>query len=180
VAHVYIASTFLIHHTTLAITTVGEQSPRALLNQSLTSVGYGEIVPRSFLGRLITLPLLLSGLLLIALPSFVLGREFSLAWAELSEGRVCVLCFSTDGCWLMFARLKYLGAGGAVDVTELSRQDTAAYLPAPRAEQDLSNRKLAGNQAELSRQISELRHVVAAQNALIQRVLEQRLVSPDE
>ncbi|KAF5362705.1 hypothetical protein D9758_011700 [Tetrapyrgos nigripes] len=47
---------------------------------TITTVGYGEITPRSFLGRLLTLPLLVFGLLLIALPSFVLGREFAIVW----------------------------------------------------------------------------------------------------
>ncbi|KAK7437720.1 hypothetical protein VKT23_018436 [Stygiomarasmius scandens] len=47
---------------------------------TITTVGYGEITPRSLLGRLLTLPLLVFGLLLIALPSFVLGREFAVVW----------------------------------------------------------------------------------------------------
>lgn len=55
-------------------------------NTAITTVGYGEITPRSFLGRLITLPLLVFGLLLIALPSFVLGREFSIVWNEMTMG----------------------------------------------------------------------------------------------
>jgi potassium voltage-gated channel Shal-related subfamily D protein 2 len=54
----------------------------------MTTIGYGEITPRSFLGRLITVPLLLCGLLLIALPSFVLGREFSIVWDDLTHGGV--------------------------------------------------------------------------------------------
>lgn len=53
---------------------------------AITTVGYGDLVPRSFLGRLITMPLLLSGLLLIALPSFVLGREFASIWERMSRG----------------------------------------------------------------------------------------------
>jgi hypothetical protein len=53
---------------------------------AISTVGYGEITPRSFLGRLVTLPLLLFGLLLIALPSFVLGREFSIVWNEMMSG----------------------------------------------------------------------------------------------
>lgn len=56
------------------------------LTAAITTVGYGEITPRSFLGRLITLPLLVFGLLLIALPSFVLGREFSIVWNEMIGG----------------------------------------------------------------------------------------------
>jgi hypothetical protein len=55
------------------------------LNTAITTVGYGEITPRSFLGRLVTLPLLVFGLLLIALPSFVLGREFSLVWERMTH-----------------------------------------------------------------------------------------------
>lgn len=53
---------------------------------AISTVGYGEITPRSFFGRLVTLPLLLFGLLLIALPSFVLGREFSIVWNEMAGG----------------------------------------------------------------------------------------------
>ncbi|KAF6757035.1 hypothetical protein DFP72DRAFT_809773 [Ephemerocybe angulata] len=55
---------------------------------TITTVGYGEITPRSFLGRLITLPILVFGLLLITLPSFVLGREFSLVWTQMTEDKV--------------------------------------------------------------------------------------------
>lgn len=60
---------------------------------AITTVGYGEITPRSFLGRLITLPLLVFGLLLIALPSFVLGREFSLVWESMTRDQVISLLF---------------------------------------------------------------------------------------
>lgn len=55
------------------------------IHTAISTVGYGEITPRSFLGRLITLPLLLFGLLLIALPSFVLGREFSVIWNDMTN-----------------------------------------------------------------------------------------------
>lgn len=55
---------------------------------AITTVGYGEITPRSFLGRLITLPILVCGLLLITLPSFVLGREFSLVWERMTSNQV--------------------------------------------------------------------------------------------
>lgn len=47
---------------------------------AITTVGYGEIIPRSVLGRLFTVPLLVFGLLLIALPSFVLGRNFAIVF----------------------------------------------------------------------------------------------------
>ena len=41
-----------------------------------------------------------------------------------------------------------------------------------RSDHDLSNRKLAENQTELSRQISELRSVVEMQGAMIQRLVD--------
>ena len=67
---------------------------------AVTTVGYGEITPRSFLGRLVTVPLLVFGLLLIALPTFVLGREFSIVWDLMKEQQVglnsAVLVFSFD------------------------------------------------------------------------------------
>lgn len=37
------------------------------------------------MGRIFTLPLLLFGLLLIALPSFVLGREFAALWEVMAR-----------------------------------------------------------------------------------------------
>jgi hypothetical protein len=58
------------------------------MHTAISTVGYGEMTPRSFLGRLITLPLLLFGLLLIALPSFVLGREFSVIWNDMTSGNI--------------------------------------------------------------------------------------------
>ncbi|KAG8881877.1 hypothetical protein FRB98_004070 [Tulasnella sp. 332] len=55
---------------------------------TITTVGYGEITPRSFFGRLVTVPLLMFGLLLIALPSFVLGREFSNLWEGMGGSKM--------------------------------------------------------------------------------------------
>ncbi|EJD48332.1 voltage-gated potassium channel [Auricularia subglabra TFB-10046 SS5] len=54
---------------------------------TITTVGYGDVSPRSFLGRVVTVPLLLSGLLLIALPSFVLGREFATLWEAIAHDK---------------------------------------------------------------------------------------------
>jgi voltage-gated potassium channel Kch len=47
---------------------------------TMSTVGYGDVVPRSSLGKLLTVPLLMFGLLLIALPSFVLGRNFAIVF----------------------------------------------------------------------------------------------------
>lgn len=58
------------------------------LSTAITTVGYGDTAPQSFLGKIITVPLLVFGLLLIALPTFVLGREFSAVWDMMSRAQV--------------------------------------------------------------------------------------------
>jgi voltage-gated potassium channel Kch len=52
---------------------------------TMSTVGYGDVVPRSFLGKVLTVPLLMFGLLLIALPSFVLGRNFAITFDEMAS-----------------------------------------------------------------------------------------------
>ena len=47
---------------------------------TMSTVGYGDVIPRSSLGKVLTVPLLMFGLLLIALPSFVLGRNFAIVF----------------------------------------------------------------------------------------------------
>jgi len=116
---------------------------------TITTVGYGEITPRSFLGRLVTLPLLVFGLLLIALPSFVLGREFSIVWEKMT----------------------YKQSQQDED-HDLDSPVEMRNVPVARADRDLSNRKLAQNQMELSNQISELRGTIDAQGEMIKRLLD--------
>jgi len=118
---------------------------------TITTVGYGEITPRSFLGRLITLPILVFGLLLITLPSFVLGREFSLVWGQMTRDSV---------------------------LDDANRNSTAGlYTPLHTSQdirgpgRDLSNRKLAQNQTELSIQIHALATTIEHQGKLLKRLL---------
>lgn len=47
---------------------------------TMSTAGYGDVVPRTALGKMLSVPLLLFGLLLIALPSFVLGRNFAIVY----------------------------------------------------------------------------------------------------
>jgi potassium voltage-gated channel Shal-related subfamily D member 2 len=133
---------------------------------AITTVGYGEITPRSFLGRLITLPLLVFGLLLIALPSFVLGREFSLVWEKMTRDQV-----------ISFRHVPLVNhlrqdapqneSQDEPDSPTISPIDTRS-IPT----QDLSNFKLAQNQTELSRQIEELRAAVEMNGQQVNRLLE--------
>ena len=52
---------------------------------TMSTVGYGDVVPRSSLGKVLTVPLLMFGLLLIALPSFVLGRNFAIVFDAMTK-----------------------------------------------------------------------------------------------
>lgn len=66
---------------------------------TMSTVGYGDVVPRSFLGKLLTIPLLMFGLLLIALPSFVLGRNFAIVFdAMTSQAAKAVRTFLLLSC----------------------------------------------------------------------------------
>ncbi len=47
---------------------------------TMSTAGYGDVVPKTALGKMLSVPLLLFGLLLIALPSFVLGRNFAIVY----------------------------------------------------------------------------------------------------
>ncbi|KAI0324400.1 voltage-gated potassium channel [Cubamyces sp. BRFM 1775] len=143
---------------------------------TITTVGYGEITPRSFLGRLITLPLLVFGLLLIALPTFVLGREFSLVWELMEENQ------------------KTYEAEDDTDVINdplaspmLSRTRSVRDLASTtglwqHAQEEITRtRRVSGNpppmartqsQAELTAQISELRAKVDAQEEMLRRIMD--------
>lgn len=117
---------------------------------TITTVGYGEITPRSILGRLVTVPLLVFGLLLIALPSFVLGREFSIVWESMT-------------------RHEMVPESLLRPVTPIVSQSPSESQTEPH--RDLSNRKLAQNQTELSQQISDLRSTVERQSEMMRQLL---------
>jgi voltage-gated potassium channel Kch len=63
---------------------------------TMSTVGYGDVVPRSMLGKLLTVPLLMFGLLLIALPSFVLGRNFAIVFDAMTKRAQAPPMFSAD------------------------------------------------------------------------------------
>jgi potassium voltage-gated channel Shal-related subfamily D member 2 len=135
-------------------------------------VGYGEITPRSFLGRLVTLPLLVFGLLLIALPSFVLGREFSIVWEKMASQDVRRPLFTNlHSLTLIFSPLQLL-LNEQVE-SDMSPARMSTPLPGKNsAAPDLTNLKLAENQTELSRQISDLRSALEEQGVMIKRLTE--------
>jgi len=126
---------------------------------TITTVGYGEITQRSFLGRLITLPILVFGLLLITLPSFVLGREFSHVWERMSRDRE-----------IEDAVLDPHLEDPLYSPVYSARRPIPP--PPPRTpSRDLSNMKLAQNQTELSKQIEDLAATVEIQGKMLQRLL---------
>ncbi|PPR00316.1 hypothetical protein CVT24_004603 [Panaeolus cyanescens] len=168
---------FTVSSTSLPIQSISLTRRFTLL--AITTVGYGEITPRSFLGRLITLPLLVFGLLLITLPSFVLGREFSHVWERMNRDKEKE-DDSTNPNGYSRTPLSPIPLGGPYSSTYPSypsypphpHGQNTPYPPAPRsARPDLSNMKLAQNQTELSRQIDRLGEVVEEQGVLIRRLV---------
>lgn len=57
------------------------------VTEIITTVGLGDIHPKTVLGKVITIPLMMLSLLIIALPSIVIGRNFSESWAWLRSTR---------------------------------------------------------------------------------------------
>jgi hypothetical protein len=137
-------------------------------------------------------PLLLFGLLLIALPSFVLGREFASVWEHMGGSLVGVIC--TYHCSPL-TNLQLRGGDEAVAEARRQLNDSPMLtrgrpFPRPRADsyvpldseggpaardqdtttQDLSNLKLAENQQALSRQIDQLSEIVKAQSEELKAV----------
>ncbi|KAH8104748.1 hypothetical protein BXZ70DRAFT_1048626 [Cristinia sonorae] len=131
---------------------------------TITTVGYGEITPRSFLGRLVTLPLLVFGLLLIALPTFVLGREFSLVWdmmkqsQDLEDGDVFV---STPTTSPTLRRLQRAPSAISLDTFADGSRITDGPL----------RRNTRREQTEISSQISDLKATIEIQGEMIRRIM---------
>ncbi|PCH39921.1 voltage-gated potassium channel [Wolfiporia cocos MD-104 SS10] len=134
---------------------------------TITTVGYGEITPRSFLGRLITLPLLVFGLLLIALPTFVLGREFSMVWEMMKEDQVL--------------RDEVFNASVPDPLSSpvlLARQRSLSMQSAGMWRNGRDEGRISNDQhpevRDLRSQITELKATVETQGVLLQRLCTKR------
>ncbi|KAG8688721.1 hypothetical protein FRC09_012763, partial [Ceratobasidium sp. 395] len=136
---------------------------------TITTVGYGDLIPRSILGRLLSVPLLLFGLLLIALPSFVLGREFASVWEHMGGN---MLQGNEEA--VAEARRHLNDSPMITRPRPFARARSDSYIPLDdeggisasnhgATTRDLSNLKLAENQQALSRQIDHLAEIVKAQ-----------------
>lgn len=55
---------------------------------TLTTTGFGDMVPVTFIGKLVSFPMMISGILLIALPSIIVGRNFTQVWEAARKYRV--------------------------------------------------------------------------------------------
>ncbi|KAH9958858.1 hypothetical protein BC827DRAFT_1269298 [Russula dissimulans] len=153
---------------------------------TISTVGYGEITPRSFFGRLITLPLLLFGLLLIALPSFVLGREFSVVWNEMANGPTPRTPYAQSGhayaqseqspAILTRLRARAPSFDGYLH-TPTTATGTATATTRERERDEAYHRQLSQSHEMLAAQVAELRVAMDAQSTLLRRMLERGAAS---
>ncbi|OCH83850.1 voltage-gated potassium channel [Obba rivulosa] len=135
---------------------------------TITTVGYGEITPRSFLGRLITLPLLVFGLLLIALPTFVLGREFSLVWDYMKEHQ-----HQGSGDMLFDSGFDPLSSPllqRVRSVTDL-RLD-AAHADPWRTAPPRMNGRSSEDERDLRTQVSEMKFALDRQEEMLRKIMQ--------
>ncbi|KAG8748578.1 hypothetical protein FRC10_003712 [Ceratobasidium sp. 414] len=144
--------------------------------RAITTVGYGDLIPRSFLGRLLSVPLLLFGLLLIALPSFVLGREFASVWEHMGgnvlrgddEAVAEARRHLNDSP--MITRARPFTRARSDSYVRIDDEGGPAISDRGVGTRDLSNLKLAENQQALSRQIDQLAEVIRAQSEELKAV----------
>ncbi|KAF9418406.1 hypothetical protein BGZ94_009702 [Podila epigama] len=52
---------------------------------TITTTGYGDMVPTTFIGKVISFPAMMCGVLLITLPSIIIGRNFTLVWEAMQR-----------------------------------------------------------------------------------------------
>ncbi|KAK4689953.1 hypothetical protein P7C73_g170, partial [Tremellales sp. Uapishka_1] len=145
---------------------------------TMSTVGYGEVVPKSFLGKLLTVPLLMFGLLLIALPSFVLGRNFAIVFDAMTEKIQNPSKLNTPRTSLDVEVPPENEA--PLLPTTVPKRATSPY-PDPsrqpkmwdggdggdKKERDLTNVKLAKNQMVLLEQIDDLRKTIDRQGEVL-------------
>ncbi|KAF6744552.1 hypothetical protein DFP72DRAFT_1078399 [Ephemerocybe angulata] len=150
-----------------------------LVRDPITTVGYGEITPRSFLGRLITLPILVFGLLLITLPSF--DNHTSPNSTDDLPGTTYPPAPQPLGASSSSRRPHTSMHPSSSSTSQPQHIRASSYdpflatpAPAPSTAvaRDLSNLKLGQNQTELSRQIAELAEEVGRQGVLLGRLVE--------
>ncbi|KAF8270694.1 hypothetical protein EI94DRAFT_1722347 [Lactarius quietus] len=143
---------------------------------TISTVGFGEMTPRSFLGRLITLPLLLFGLLLIALPSFVLGREFSVIWNDMTSGQLQRTPYMQSELFTQSPRfLAGLRARQRVSEEHLHivADSSTTSTTNSTSENDESYQQLIQSQTALETQLAEMRTAMDSQGTLLRRIMEK-------
>ncbi|KAI0693289.1 hypothetical protein C8T65DRAFT_65418 [Cerioporus squamosus] len=145
---------------------------------TITTVGYGEITPRSFLGRLITLPLLVFGLLLIALPTFVLGREFSIVWEFMEEAQKTrdvdedIDPFNDPTASPLLSSRRTRDIASSTNLWRTAPEELTRPRPNRVASTSSTHPHIpAQTEAELTAQITELRAKVEMQEEMLRRIM---------
>ncbi|ORY25736.1 hypothetical protein BCR39DRAFT_471139 [Naematelia encephala] len=165
---------------------------------TMSTVGYGDVVPRSSLGKLLTVPLLMFGLLLIALPSFVLGRNFAIVFdamttqapSAIASGRASMERPPTPPATSLpqpSAHAPLLptsieptprrgnspNPSGTSNANRLPRMwdGGSEAVESKNKERDLTNIKLAKNQLVLLEQIDDLRSTIDRQGEMLERLM---------
>lgn len=95
----------------------------------ITTVGLGDIHPKTVTGKTIAVPLMMFSLLIIALPSIVIGRNFAESWAWLRSTRPMRIPISSQLSPTSVTGATTLGTGMAA--VTLTTATTGASATAP-------------------------------------------------
>lgn len=138
---------------------------------TMTTVGFGEVYPRTWLGKLVGTITMLSGILLIALPIAIIGRKFQEVYDDHVES-TGQNCRSGPSSHLSFfgASIAVPDSADGPSLNEMARRLRLMRLPSPQLA--TLARELAEGLAEVS---AVQKEIVATENAEAGKQMEAAL-----
>ncbi|ORX90113.1 voltage-gated potassium channel [Basidiobolus meristosporus CBS 931.73] len=148
---------------------------------TLTTTGYGDMVPETFIGKLISFPIMMCGILLIALPSIIVGRHFTVVWDYTKRHRPNQRLPNAEDN----QEQDPLGPVGRYSISDLSRMDAFRTItPDPLdANRDYAMLNNDNQNRELGDQVQALMEVQKSNQLMIKKILkllENQNIANDE
>ncbi|CAG8532822.1 5487_t:CDS:2 [Acaulospora colombiana] len=132
---------------------------------TITTTGYGDMVPTTFVGKLIAFPAMMCGILLIALPSIIVGRNFTLVWEAMRQYRRM-----NSNTREQISNDDTSGEEGPD--FRISFESTTSYAPQASRGYSSTNDDLAASQDALLEQMLKLMKISQQNQAALEKIQE--------
>ncbi|KAJ2962226.1 hypothetical protein NQZ79_g2628 [Umbelopsis isabellina] len=145
---------------------------------TITTTGYGDMVPTTFIGKLITFPAMMFGVLLIALPSIIIGRNFTIVWEAMRRYQM-----THNGELPQSIGQSSEDADAASGRRDSFIDDIPHFPGIPSPSQNMVNNS---NNTQLAEQVAALSELTRQNQLAIERILKlleapsqrERMISP--